>query len=156
MYIYMYIYVYIRGRRFPSPFTVGTRAKIPVALYRRQEAEDYGFLYRGHEGKILVARYRGHEGQDFGRPLPWARGRRLPSPFTVGPRLMIPVAHDCGHEAEDSRRPLPWARGRSPVVFTVSRRTVGTRSKVPVVSTVSRNPALAFYRGDEGEDSRRP
>ena len=110
----------------------------------------------GTRGKILVARYRGHEGQDFCRPSPWARGRKLPSPFTVGPRLMIPVAHDCGHEAEDSRRPLPWARGRSPVVVTVSRRTLGTRAKIPVVSTVSRNPALAFYRGDEGEDSRRP
>ena len=58
---------------------------------------------------------------------------------------MIPVAHDCGHEAEDSRRPLPWARGRSLVVFTVSRRTVGTRAKIRV----------AFYCGPEGEDSRR-
>ena len=34
--------------------------------------------------------------------------------------------------------------------------TLGTRAKSPVVSTVSRNPALACYRGPEAEDSRRP
>ena len=133
-----------------------TRANIPVALYRGQEAEDYGFLYRGHEG------------EDSRRPLPWARGPRFRSPFTLGPRPKTPVALYRGPEADDFRRPLLWARGRrfplpltvgrgrSPVVFTVSRRTVGTRAGIPVVSTVSRNSALAFYRGDEGEDSRRP
>ena len=152
----MYIYIYIRGRRLPSPSTVCTRANIPVALYRGQEAEDCGFLYRGHGG------------EDSRRPLPWARGRRFRSPFTVGPRPKTPVALYRGPEADDFRRPLLWARGRrfplpltvgrgrSPVVFTVSRRTVGTRAGIPVVSTVSRNSALAFYRGDEGEDSRRP
>ena len=90
----------------------------------------------------------------------------MPSPFTLGTRAKSPVVSTVsrnpalafcrGHEGEDSRRPLLWARGRSPVVFTVSRRTVGTRAKIPVVSTVSRNPTLAFHRGDEGEDSRRP
>ena len=160
----------------PSPFTLGTRAKSPVvstvsrnpalACYRGPEAEDSRrprpwargcrFPTVGPRLRIAVALYRGHEGEDPRRLLPWARGRRFPSPFTVGTMPKIPVALYRGHEAEDSRRPLPSVRGRSPVVFTVSRRTVGTRAGIPVVSTVSRNSALAFYRGDEGEDSRRP
>ena len=55
-----------------------------------------------------LAFYRGDEGEDSRRPLPWARGRRFPSPFTVGTRLRIAVALYRGPEAVDSR---PWARG---------------------------------------------
>ena len=99
MSICIYIYIYIQGRRFPSPFTVGTRAKIPVALYRGQEAQDSGL------------RDGGHEVEDSGRPLPRARGRRFPSPSTAGTRPTIPVAFYRGHEGEYSRRTLPGARG---------------------------------------------
>ena len=110
-----------------------TRANIPVALYRGQEAEDSGFLYRGHEG------------EDSRRPLPWARGRRFRSPFTVGPRPKTPVALYRGPEADDFRRPLLWARGRR----FPSPLTVGTRAKS---CRLYREQA---YRGPEGGDSRR-
>ena len=86
---------------------MGTRAGIPVvSTVSRNSA---------------LAFYRGDEGEDSRRPLPWARGRRFPSPFTVGPRLRIAVALYPGHEGEESRRLdreqesrarlLPWARG---------------------------------------------
>ena len=172
--------LWARGRRFPSPLTVGTRAK-SCRLYREQayrghEGGDSRRLHREQElrarllpwgrgrrfpspftvGPRLKIPDRGPDVEDCPRPLPWARVRRFPSPFTVVTRPKIPVAPYRGHEAEDSRRPLQRARVRSPVVVTVSKRIVDTRAKIPVVSTVSGIPALAFYRGDEGEDFRRP
>ena len=83
---------------------VGTRPKIPVALYR------------GHEGEDSRRPSPWARGRRFPSPLPWARGRRFPSSFTVGTRPKIPVALLRRH------------RGRR----FPSSLTAGTRTKIPV------------------------
>ena len=112
---------------------MGTRAKIPVVSTV--------------SGIPALAFYRGDEGEDSRRPLPWARGRRFPSPFTVGPRLRIAVALYRGHEGEDPRRLLPWARGRRfPSPFTG-----GTRLMVPGRLTVVARPEIPVRHGARRE-----
>ena len=169
--------------------TVGTRAKIPIAFYRRHEADD---------SRRPLPRARGRR---CSPPLPWARRQRFPSPFTAGRSLARALYR--GREAEYSRRPfavgrnpavalhrrreaegfrrlLSWARGRrSPSPLTVGTVganscrpfTVGARPKIPAdllrgrevghphrrfnVGARLESPA-ALYRGHEAEYPRRP
>ena len=54
------------------PFTVDTRGKIPVVFYRGPEAEDSGFLYRGHEADGSRPIY--HEREQLIHSIRWSCG----------------------------------------------------------------------------------